>query len=212
MTASPYPFLPAFVSPLNDWQHAQLGRIAVLWGHNDFLLNELLINVIGITIQQRKLLIGEKPIAGKLSLLKGGLEGVKDKATKTAIASFHEIMNDLKGQRNTAFHGSWGWRANDREKTVEICARHEKTLDNPIRPANLVTMEKRLCEASRFGIDALMTTRSLNPVRGSTRFLHGRSAEPLEWFQQWLEHNPLGDATLDQNWREGELPRLKWTD
>lgn len=201
-------YMPAYVSPLTDKQHAQLGRIAVLWGHNDFILGELLIHVVGITVDQRELLIGDKPIGGKLDLLKNGLSKIADDVIRREATEFHAIMNELKQARNSAFHGAWGWLANERTKKAEPCSRHPKTLENPVRPAAFKQIEKRLCEASRLGLDAVARFQEWPTWKGSTRFLHGKGGGPPEWLVRWTERDPLRDAILDRNWKEGELPRL----
>ena len=45
----PYEFVPPFVSPLTHEQHARLGRIAILWGQVDMMLDILLQEALGIT-------------------------------------------------------------------------------------------------------------------------------------------------------------------
>src|SRR5688500_15958259 len=132
---------PAFVSPLTDEQHARLGRIAVLWGHIDFLLDELLLNVLKLTRAQRTTLIGEKPIGPKLDYLKPALKTIKDPVARDKAEEFYKILNNTKAQRNHMFHGAWGWHVEERTKTMSAAARHPKSLTNPVRAEQLPRLE-----------------------------------------------------------------------
>jgi hypothetical protein len=199
---------PAFCSPLTDRQHARLGRIAVLWGHIDFILDELLLKVLRLSRAQRATFIGEKPIGPKLELLKPAIKTIKDPVVREKVQEFYSILNDTKGQRNHIFHGSWGWRANDRTKRVSVAARHPKSLTNPVEVEKLKDIERELCRASRLGMDGYTLLRKEPIPTGSMRYLHGRGKKPRKWFLQWHEQHPLTDASWDRSCKEGELPRL----
>jgi hypothetical protein len=199
---------PAFCSPLTDKQHARLGRIAVLWGHIDFILDELLLKVLRLTRGQRAALIGEKPIGPKLEMLKPGIAKIKDPVIQEKVRAFYTILNDTKAQRNHIFHGSWGWRAIDRGKRVSIAARHPKSPTSPVEVDKLPGLERELCRASRLGIDAYTLFRKDPLPTGSMRYLHGSSKQPRKWFLRWFEQHPLDAASWDRSCKEGELPRL----
>ncbi|WP_294122084.1 hypothetical protein [Sphingomonas sp.] len=199
---------PALISPLTDKQHAQLGRIAVLWGHIDFVLDELLLNVLKLSITQRKMFIGEKPMGPKMDLIKPEISKIKDGNARDLTQRFYDLLNDTKRLRNHAFHGIWGWRAVDRGKKVEVCARHPKEPNNPLKASDLPALEAKLCRASHVGFDALAALRKWPPPAGVNRFSHGKAGPPPKWYARWLEQHPLVDANLDHSWLEGELPRL----
>lgn len=200
--------LPAFVSPLTDKEHAQLGRIAVLWGQADWLIDEIMLTALSLTRKQQETLIGEKPLGPKLDMLKPHLSDIQPDAAQTAARAIHKILNDTKAQRNHAFHGIWGWRANTRSKTIERCSRHPKALHNPIKVTDLPRLERALCEAVTQGIMAVWLIRGEQPVAGVVRFLHGRDRDAPPWFQQWSEQHPLLGDNWDRNWSAGQLPRL----
>lgn len=200
---------PAFASPLTDEQHARLGRIAVLWGHIDWLLDEILLKVLKLSRAQREELIGEKPIGPKLAYLKPAIARIKDDRTRDAVQAMYTILNNTKGIRNHVFHGAWGWRAHDRTKSVTVAARHPKSPTNPVEATQLPWLERELCRASRFADDAfaLLRTGTTNP--GCGRFAHhGSKGRPRKWFVQWLQQHPLRDANFDRSFRAGELLRL----
>ncbi|WP_395613954.1 hypothetical protein [Allosphingosinicella sp.] len=200
--------ISAFLSPLTHDQHAQLGRIALLWGYIDFALDELLLNVLKLTKHQRTLFIGEKPMGPKLDLLKPGIPKIKDALIREKVKEFYDHLNDTKAKRNHAFHGCWGWRANPRTKTVDICARHPKQIHNPLKATDLPALESRLCTASYVGIEAVALFRKWpGPIRAG-QFLHGPTTRAPKWFQQWRAQHPVDDSTLDHNWKRGQLPYL----
>lgn len=199
---------PAFVSPLTDEEHARLGRIAILWGQADWLIDELILSALSITRELQKTLIGEKPISPKIDILKPHLGEIENDRAQEAARGFVERLDATKAQRNHAFHGIWGWRANLRQKTVERCSRHPKALDNPVKVSDLPRLEATLCEAITQGIMAVWLIRGLEPVAGVVRFLHGRDDEAPEWFRQWSEQHPLLGQNWDHSWSAGQLPRL----
>ena len=199
--------LPAFISPLTDTQHAQLGRIALLWGQLDFILDELLLNVLNLTMAQRSMFVGEKPMGPKLDLIKPQISTIQDADAKALVQQFYELLNDTKAKRNHAFHGVWGWRAIDKREQIVVCARHPKALHNPVTVKDLPKLEADLCRASNIGFRGLSILRAWDPPKGVARFSHGQGQTP-EWYLRWSAQHPLGDHNLDRNCKVGELPRL----
>lgn len=200
--------LPSFVSPLTDKEHAQLGRIAILWGQADWLVDEIMLTALSLTRKQQETLIGKKPLGPKLLMLKPHLDDIKPLEAQAAARAVYKILNDTKAQRNHAFHGIWGWRANTRAKTVERYSRHPKALHNPVKVTDLPRLERALCEAVTQGIMAVWLIRGQQPIAGVVRFLHGRDTDVPEWFQRWSEQHPLLSDNWDQSWSAGQLPRL----
>lgn len=200
--------LPGFVSPLTDAEHAQLGRIAILWGQADWLIDEIIPAALKITREQQRTLIGEKPLGPKLDILKPHLDAINPERAREAAKGIFHLLNNTKAQRNHAFHGIWGWRANPRTKKVDRCSRHPKSLHNPITVDDLPKLERTLCEAVTQGIMAVWLIRGREPEAAVVRFLHGRDDEVPEWFREWSEQHPLLADNWDRNWLAGQLPRL----
>jgi hypothetical protein len=201
--------LPGFLSPLTDEQHAQLGRIAVLWGHCDFMLDEILTKAHRLTRAQRKTFIGaERPIGPKLDFLKPQIAGIRNKELRERVRTFYDLLNNTKAKRNQIFHGAWGWRSMAREGDVRICARHPKAPANPVFAHELPDLEKTLCRASRAGLEALYIYEGHALDPRVSRFVHGQGRNAPKWFQQWLEQQPADDANLDRSYKAGQLPRL----
>ncbi|MBM0170090.1 hypothetical protein [Altererythrobacter sp. C41] len=180
----------------------------MLWGQADWLIDEIILTALSITRKQQQTLIGEKPLGPKLDLLKKHLDDIADARAREAAKAIHQRLNDTKAQRNHAFHGIWGWRANPRSKKVERCSRHPKALDNPIKAQDLPKLEQTLCEAVTQGIMAVWLIRGREPESAVARFLHGRDEDVPEWFRQWSEQHPLLGDNWDRNWSAGQLPRL----
>lgn len=103
MPPGPSDFVPPFVSPLTHDQHAQLGRIAILWGQIDMILDQLLQHAIGITGEQRITLIGEKPIGAKLDMLSAHLKDISDQKAQQHAREFWNLANETKTVRNGVY-------------------------------------------------------------------------------------------------------------
>lgn len=202
------PTIPAYVSPLTDSQHAQLGRIAVLWGFADFFLDVILEKAVGLTREQHNTLVRDKSFGAKLDILKAHLPAIADEDARTSAKVFREMLNNTKQRRNQAFHGAWGWRGVEGKELPEICARHHATPHNPIKASDLGKLETELCNATAFGRFAMAKLHLLPPLNGVTRFMHGEGENPPELFLQWIEQHPLDAANLDHSCKAGELPRL----
>ncbi|WP_298470359.1 hypothetical protein [uncultured Erythrobacter sp.] len=197
-----------FVSPLTDEEHAQLGRIAILWGQADWLIDEIILGALKITREQHKALIGEKPLGPKINLLKPHLKDVNPPEAQEAAKKFVQGLDLTKSKRNSIFHGVWGWRAHPRKQIVERCARHPKSLNDPPKAEDLPALEKALHEAVAEALKAACQIWGFTPPKVVGRFLHGREEEAPEWFQQWQAQRPLTDQNWDHSLSEGQLPRL----
>ncbi|MEO1967352.1 MAG: hypothetical protein ABGW87_01390 [Sphingomonadaceae bacterium] len=201
----PNEFVPPFISPLTHDQHARLGRIAILWGQIDMMLDLLLESALSLSAKQRRTLIGEKPIGTKLDMLKNHLDELDDEARELAT-QFWNLANETKTQRNRIFHGVWGFRCG---KTNEVtpAATHFKDGGNPVRVKQLAPLEKKLCKTARIGISAVNATGYLNRYSGAGRLFHGAGDTP-PWLPEWLEQHPVDDRSLDRRHKRGWLPFL----
>jgi len=188
--------MPAYVTPLSHDQHAALGRLAVLWGHIEFTIDELLLDTLKLTLKQRSTLIGDMPIGRKVNLLKAAIGDIADTQTRDLVKRFVDLIDETKTRRNHSFHGCWGWRINSRLKTVTVGARHPGDVTNPVRPTQFKNLEHKFMECSRAGFDAFCRFRGIAPFVRPSRFLHGQPPDAPEWLQEWIAHNPVPDA----NW------------
>ena len=202
----PQEFVPPFLSPLTHEQHARLGRISVLWGQVDMMLDLLLEATLGITGKQRQALIGERPIGAKLDMLKPLIPEIADEATRGLVLEFWDLANQTKTQRNRIFHGVWGWRCG-MENEVSTAATHFKDNGNPVKVTQLPALEKKLCKTARIGALAASGLQKLGPIEGATRIFHG-SGLPPSWLGEWIDQHPIDDGALDHEHKPGQLPYL----
>lgn len=204
-----FEFVPPFISPLTHDQHARIGRIALLWGQIDMILDQLLDKVIGITPQQRMTLIGEKPIGAKIEMLKRHLDSVADAEARDFAALFCELADETKTLRNRCFHGVWGFRC-VRENTVSPAAAHWRAAGDPVKVTQLPHLEKKLCKTARAGFNAMVRLHEFKEQnRGCVRLFHGLGDDPPAWLPEWSAQHPLDDSTLDRRWKLGRLPFLE---
>lgn len=209
MPPGPSDFVPPFVSPLTHDQHAQLGRIAILWGQIDMILDQLLQHAIGITGEQRITLIGEKPIGAKLDMLSAHLKDISDQKAQQHAREFWNLANETKTVRNRCFHGVWGFRCGKKKNDIFAAAMHFKARENPVRADQLDALEKKLCKTARTGWRALTLLADFQSTGDrSGRLYHGPEAHGPSWLQEWREQHPVDDHSLDHRHKAGELPYL----
>ena len=210
MSDDPYELAPAFLSPLTHDQHARIGRIALLWGQVDMILDQLLESALGITSRQRKALIGDKQIGGKLDLLNNNLDGIKGAKAKALAKEFRDLANQTKPHRNKCFHGIWGFAVGRKKGDVSPAATHYRSIENPLRVTQLPALERKLCKTSRVGMNALVELHELSEkVKACNRLFHGKSENRDTWLREWIAQHPLDDDALDRRWKRGQLPYLK---
>ena len=207
MGADPREFLPPFISPLTHDQHARLGRIAIVWGQIDMILDQLLRIALKITYKQQRTLIGEKPIGAKLEMLSANLAELDGQKGQELAREFWDLANQTKTQRNRCFHGVWGFRT-IRENVVIAAASHFKAGNDPVRATQLPALERKLCKTARVGLLALTELHEHFTDDASGRLFHGQSANPPAWLQGWIERHPLDDHALDRRHKRGQLPYL----
>jgi hypothetical protein len=150
-------------------QHARLGRIAVLWGQIDMILDQLLQVGTGLNGKQLRTFAGEKPTGAKLEMLGNHLDDLHPRSGRNLAEQFRTMADQIKGQRNRCFHGVWGFRPT-RRQTVIAAAGHYKELHNPVTAEQLPALEKKLCQTARVGTRALVELGIFEPsdVRGAT--------------------------------------------
>jgi hypothetical protein len=214
--AHPFTFYPAFISPLTEKEHARIGRIAILWGQIDFFVEFLVNEMTGMSYSELDALqINSKNTASKAGYVKALSKRLVDiPRTSEAIVAFCKAIDEVKTQRNHVFHGAWGLHCNTRTETVVAAARKRSAMNSPFMASSLPALERKLCECSRLGADAL--TLLVTPPGGTptanqfTEFFHSHDGSAdQKWLTQWQGRNPLTADCLDQNAKEGQLPGLK---
>ncbi|MEO6716480.1 MAG: hypothetical protein ABIM50_04435 [Novosphingobium sp.] len=206
----PYEFVPPFISPLTHDQHAMLGRIAILWGQIDMVLDLMLEVSMGISPKQRRTLIGEKPLGAKLDMLKAHIDDIQDADGQALALEFWDLANQTKTQRNRCFHGVWGLRCG-KANEVYPASTHFKDGGAPVKAEQLPPLEKKLCKTARIGMDALRRFHEIFihlTEPGATRLFHGEGEMP-SWLAQWREQHPVDDHSLDHRHKPGMLPFLE---
>lgn len=198
-----------YISPLTDEEHATLGRIAVLWGQIESAIDNILPTFCGLSSDEIDALqIFDKPIAAKAALLKRVSKRRSRADVHGKVEEFLQIIDDTKVRRNQAFHSMWGWRLDARKRTVEPCARYLKSPGQGIKASALSQLERELNRCARLGKDLLHLAWGEGPDYNPSRFFHGAD-DPQEWFEQWLERNPVYLHNLDCGPKTDQLPRLR---
>jgi hypothetical protein len=198
--------VPAFYSPLTHEQHAQLGRIAILWGQIDMFVDNLLTAVLGIDPDLRAQLFNEKQIAGKLDHLLKSAPNVSDMKARVAVIAFINSALALKSDRNRCFHGVWGFRIV--RKSVEAAAQHHRALENPFKAADLPRLERSLCQLSHQGMLALNALGEMDLLTGAYPLFHGQMPDQ-EWLAEWTEQHYADRHNLGRSYKLGRLPYLE---
>jgi len=210
MSDDPLEYVSGYISPLTDKQHAQIGRIAVLWGQIEYFIEQLLEHVSGMSWGELKALgVTDRPMGAKVDWLNAIKGRHPDEAYRRALTEFCAIIHETKTARNHVFHGVWGWRGEDRTQTVYPAARKATSPNQPFKATQLPALEKKLCKCSRMGQDLCQPIWGA-PVRPKlTRYVHhGAKDGAQEWLKQWSQRNRLDDGLLDRTSKAGQLLRL----
>lgn len=187
-----------------------MGRIAILWGQIEHFVDELLPAVSGLTPDELEALqLSDKPMQAKVAFLKATAKRHSDKATAEETLQFCALIDETKVNRNHVFHGIWGWRGDDRSKSVFPAARKSSDLHSPFAAQKLPALEKKLCKCSRLGFDLVVRVSYGQSGRPHpSRFLHhGVQGDAPEWLHQWSERNPWDGDARDRIEKAGQLPR-----
>jgi hypothetical protein len=199
--------VPLFYSPLTHDQHAQLGRIAVLWGQIDMIVDNLLTDVVAIEPELRQHLFADKPIGAKLDALKVFVRRMPDGIEKSEVKLFVDLVDSAKAERNQCFHGVWGFRVTNRQ-TVEAAAQHHRQPENPFRATALPSLERKLCQISHQGMIALTALGLMEAQLGAYPLFLG-DGDRGEWFSKWREQHFANNHIQDHRSKPGRLPFLK---
>ena len=154
--------------------------------------------------------IADRPLGAKLTLQKKSFENVGDVTVLELLKELSSALDTVKGQRNHAIHGMWGWRVDEASGRVEPCARFHKSPSASLKVQHLSLLERSLCHCSNLAMRAYLYSENRPPKEPlvSGRFFHGTSGPPPEALSKWLERVRPDDATLDRSFLEGQLPRL----
>lgn len=208
--SDPLEFIPGYVSPLTDKQHAQIGRIAILWGQIEHFVEMFLPQVTGLSWEELVTLsVTDKPIGAKVMFLKAASARITDENLREQVRRFCTAIDNTKVARNHVFHGMWGWRGDKRTKTVFPAARKTSAPQAPFKATQLPALEKRLCACARLAADIYGHYWNDNNRFKFGRYLHHGDKEQVpQWLGLWSARNPLPVATLDRNAKAGRLPFL----
>lgn len=181
----PRPFMidPAFSCSLSVDELSMLGVIAVSWGQVDFMLDEILAHAHGFDKKQRDLFITDKMVGTKIDLLKKAIDQLPEELqpkTRELITA----VNNIKPDRNSAFHGIWGWFVPKKKNRLIPAAWHHKRINNPLKADQLEALAKKTMECSKLAWS--ISTELLELPGGSGKFIWGADGDgpPPEWIQK----------------------------
>jgi hypothetical protein len=202
--------IPAYVSPLTHDEHAQIGRIAVLWGQIDSFVDSLLTFVLGIPVELRSELFADKQIGAKLDALRKFAPKLKPAERREQVQKFVRMIDAAKAERNQCFHGAWGFRITNKQ-TVIAAAQHYKQPEVPFKASSLPKLERQLCQTSHQGALAMVVFEQSMPINGAQPLFHGALEHIVdqEWFQEWLKRYYEDRHIQDHRWKPGRLPFLE---
>jgi hypothetical protein len=198
-------YVAGYVSPLTDVEHAQIGRIAILWGQIENYCDELLEDVSGLKWDELKTLgVTDKMIAAKADFLSKASIRIADVERQETLKSFCALIKETKQDRNHVFHGMWGWRGDKRSKTVVPAARKESNIKAPFPAKRLPELEKKLCRCSRLGSNLVNKLWGGPANIRTTRYIHHDADVAEDWLKEWSARNKCNVVG-----KEGELLRMK---
>ena len=162
-----------------------MGRIAVLWGQVDFIIDELLLFAFKIDPGKRQILMGDKQIGSRVDLLANNLNAIRPKETKALVQRFCVVVRRIKTERNTAFHGAWGWHVKGPDLVGRPSARTSKSPKNLFYPDRFPGLRADLTYASRIGWEAVCHLKDWTLTVGAARLIWGgtpqKDGSPPAW-------------------------------
>lgn len=176
---------PAFAVPLSPQELHDLGVIAVVWGQIDFILDEIICHIHGFDTHQRATFVTDKMIGTKLDLVRSDYERLPKKF-HPPIKALITRLSLIKQNRNSAFHGVWGWKWEKRSKTRHVAAFHAKTKNNPLKPIQLQGMVEELIDCSKIAGEVMADLHGM-PFNTATQFTWGAedaAGKPSAWLQE----------------------------
>ncbi|MBW0008369.1 MAG: hypothetical protein JO335_11740 [Sphingomonas sp.] len=209
--SDPLEFVPVYLSPLTDKQHAQIGRIAVLWGQIEYFVEILMAHVSHLSWDELTAVgVTEKPIGAKVLFLKAATARIAEVELRQRVREFCESIDDTKVARNHVFHGIWGWRGDKKSHRIFPAARKTSDPSRPFKASQLAVLEKRLCKSARLGGNlAMHYWGDPDTELKYCRFFHHGDKEAIpQWFSRWSARNPVPCDALDRTSKAGQLPRL----
>lgn len=141
---------PAFNCPLTPDELSMLGLIAVSWGQIEIMVDEIVSHAHAFDPKQRNEFLTDKPMGGKLVMLKKNIDRLPEhlhEQAKHFVAEVHEIKTD----RNACFHGVWGWYAAKRTKKLIPAVWHHKKVKNPLKASDLERLAKKSMNCTWLG-------------------------------------------------------------
>lgn len=210
--SDPLEFIPFYLSPLTDKQHAQIGRIALLWGQIEYFVEIFIAQVSTLSWEELSAIgVTEKPIGSKVIFLKTAAKRLENPDRATQVRAFCEAIDDTKVARNHIFHGIWGWRGDKRTKRIFPAARKTSDPAAPFKASSLPALERRLCRCARLGGDLASLFWWGDPdtrFKYSRFFHHGEQEDIPQWLRLWAARNPVDCHALDRTCKAGRLPSL----
>jgi hypothetical protein len=173
------PIITAFEIPLNEKQLLALGRISAIWAQVDFLTDQLLMRAQQLNQRQFDLLVGDKMVGTKLSMLQQSLDFIENSDIREAVSNFIVVAESAKTHRNHAVHGVWGWRISERGEFA--AARHSRTPGVPLRAERLRRLEREVASASELGLRAMSLVTGQKIFPGG-KFNFGAAEQPPKRF------------------------------
>lgn len=203
-----FEFIPAYISPLTDKEHAAIGRVALLWGQIEYIIDDLICLFSGLSWDELTVHPGRlRHVSDKIQFLKDQAAENPPRPLVEKVLDFCELVDNSKSERNQVFHGIWGWRA--RRRVVFPAARQTRAPSQPFPASKLPWLERQLCRCSRMGADLCDEFYEHKTLNTYSRFIHHPEREGApDWLREWSERHPLDLKTLDRAAKKGELPRL----
>lgn len=173
--------IPAYKLPLSDDDLIMLGRLMAYWAQVDMFVDELIEMLFSIDYQKRVVLVGDKMVGAKLSILRKGISLCDSPELARAVTTFADLATAVQAKRNHAAHGVWAWYIQPGMDQPELSARKAKDLSDRLRPAELHDLVSHTAAATRAGMDAAQIARGSETGRYRVRLFYGKEDMGDEW-------------------------------
>lgn len=117
--------LPSWLIPLSDEDQARLGRIVVMWGQVESVLDYIIQAFTPIDEAAYKSLLGGRMLSTKVGIVLNLAKEITNLRTMKACEELCSLINASSSDRNDAVHGRWGYSAEAGEPVAQSSKRNK---------------------------------------------------------------------------------------
>lgn len=169
----------AYVSPLNEFGLQELGRLAVNFGHVEFLLDQRLYLLSGIADPyMRTALISPLATRRKLEIIEASLDRTVNAEARALVKEACSLIDKANGARNDLLHGFWAFDTESEPAGTPALRTTKKPKNQPLDVALISSVADEAAKATRLLVTAMWIANGITPFPFPVRLFSGEQPPP----------------------------------